>query len=178
MMHDPEYKAWVYNWCWKNVIEDELEPGKPYHKSHYEGKWHMVDVYTIHFKTKHFRGFYLNKDGKKDTSEFSIGKQGILLPFTGQPDKNKRKIFAGDVVQFYTRTRGVDGPGLIREVVWDPAGRWLPFLCDTFIQDELGDWFEFDEATRFEVIGNVYENPELKKKIADQDAIYEKERRF
>jgi len=175
-MYEPEYKAWVYNWCWKLIVEDELEPGKPYHKTHYEGKWHMVDVYTIHFKTKHFRGFYM-KDGKKDTSEFSIGKQGILLPFTGQLDKAKRKIFAGDVVRFYTRKRDVGGPGLIREVVWDPCGRWLPFLDDTFIQDELGDWFSFADR-RFEIVGNVYENPELKQQIAEQDEVYHKERRF
>lgn len=76
----------------------------------------------------------------------------VMLQFTGLRDKNDREIYEGDVV------KGVDvkdGDGLRvngQSDVFYHTGRWQPF-------DYLHDF----SGRNFEVIGNIYENPELLK---------------
>lgn len=70
----------------------------------------------------------------------------ILMQSTGLTDKNGKEIFEGDVIAHYLSSPIV--------VEWfDERGGFLPW-CD---EDE------FAQATAFEVLGNIYENPELLK---------------
>ena len=66
---------------------------------------------------------------------------------TGLKDKNGKEIYEGDIV---------NTDGIVKEVVFD---KWLPgFIGLVSYPGEI----EVDEK-KIEVIGNIYENPELLK---------------
>ena len=97
-----------------------------------------------------------------DTREFS--KNNILMQYTGLKDKNGVEIYEGDILA------DVDEPEpCIHKVYWendalrfniltlvDDEGNW-----DSGIYDELSEGAEKGKTKYFEVIGNIYENPEL-----------------
>lgn len=73
------------------------------------------------------------------------------MQFTGLKDKNGKEIFEGDVLRAYRRRTE-----MIFEVFWDVA--W----CGFKIKYPTMDWnaaLGFDAP--YEVIGNIYENPDL-----------------
>lgn len=75
-----------------------------------------------------------------DTDEYE------LMQFTGLKDKNGKEIYEGDVVQV---------GGHVMDVRWVGAGFWL-------VKPELSDVeLHQNTAKNIEVIGNIYENPEL-----------------
>ena len=78
-------------------------------------------------------------------------KNYILMQYTGLKDNNGKEIYEGDVLSF----RGQD----ILKVCWDKHHAcWLgEYITNTSTMRDLFA-FEWDKA---EVIGNVYENPEL-----------------
>jgi hypothetical protein len=67
----------------------------------------------------------------------------ILLQFTGLKDKNGREIYEGDIIESQM--------GQLYEVLWEGIG-WNPFV------DNMIDSYK---SYRLEVIGSIYENPEL-----------------
>lgn len=75
-----------------------------------------------------------------------------LLQFTGLKDKNNKEIYEGDVV---TRTRFLSGGDTGRYEVYFEDGCFLLKPELTIIHDYLHN------ANNVEVIGNIYENPEL-----------------
>jgi hypothetical protein len=83
----------------------------------------------------------------------------VLLQYTGLNDKNGKEIYEGDVVT----TNG----GHPAEVIWQA-------YIAKFLLQSLGegrgylDWFEKRFEPGFEVIGNIYENPELLNKPTEK----------
>lgn len=76
--------------------------------------------------------------------------------FTGLTDKNVKKIFEGDIVQYGAKSR-YDG---IYKVVFETRGGSGYF---GIVINEIETW-GFDHsvpAKLMEVIGNIYDNPEL-----------------
>jgi uncharacterized phage protein (TIGR01671 family) len=76
----------------------------------------------------------------------------ILMQSTGLTDKNGVEIFEGDVV---VRPHG----GNNGEVVWFSGGYWG-------VNVESHDWsymFDCNKPKEHEVVGNIYQNPELLK---------------
>lgn len=74
-----------------------------------------------------------------------------LVEYTGLKDKNGKEIYEGDIVQLDERV------GLIGQMVFHNGS--FCFRQDrNHIMTTLGDWFQEKER---EVIGNIYENPEL-----------------
>src|SRR3990170_2684940 len=77
-----------------------------------------------------------------------------LMQFTGLLDKNGKKIFEADCAknQF----------GEVGQIVFTNGAFWLkyikPYDWDPMCPAEL-----LDKGNQFEVIGNIYENPELLK---------------
>lgn len=85
--------------------------------------------------------------------------------YTGALDCYEKKIYEGDILRYITDYDGVDGVTRTIDtravVVWDPDV--LGFACKE-IGDDSGDlysWLEMRENPDIEIIGNIYDNPEL-----------------
>jgi len=75
-----------------------------------------------------------------------------LMQFTGLTDKNGKEIYEGDILE--------TGNGLKFPVEWNIAwGCWMMAGLEPFITQCNNVYF--DETKFGEVIGNIYENPEL-----------------
>lgn len=82
-------------------------------------------------------------------------KDVILMQSTGLKDKNGKEIFEGDVVR-QVRTQPTTENETITGVVTMLEGTWLIMNDCEQLASKL--WSETDEN---EIIGNIYENPEL-----------------
>lgn len=94
-------------------------------------------------------GFSVSQDGLEiynDNLE-DISYHLILMQYTGLKDKNGKEIYEGDIV------RGKAGS--VGQVKWIGSGLTIVGYMG---YDDTHHW-GFDETT--EVIGNIYENPEL-----------------
>ncbi len=88
--------------------------------------------------------FFLDKNGLLTAS--SNTDNFVFQQFTGLLDKNKKKIFEGDIIKlpFYE------------------SGQEVIFENGYFCLEESGDFlFEINEKSK--IIGNIFENPELLK---------------
>ena len=78
-----------------------------------------------------------------------------VCQYTGLTDKRSTKIFEGDIVKFYNG----DGEYSPYEVRWQDSGFSVLMNGNPDLFDELDDFF----SRRCEIIGNIYDNPELMK---------------
>lgn len=79
----------------------------------------------------------------------------VIMQSTGLKDKNGKEIFEGDVVR-QVRTQPTTENETITGVVTMIEGTWLIMNDCEQLASKL--WSETDEN---EIIGNIYENPEL-----------------
>lgn len=112
-----------------------------------------------------------NKDMSVDlipSENYADAFEGILMQYTGLKDKNGKEIYEGDIVrgrttddyEFEYEKRNQKAYS-VSEVKWDDEMTgWIPFkYFSTNGVNSLED--KFYETTECEVIGNIYENPEL-----------------
>ena len=81
-----------------------------------------------------------------------------IMQFTGLKDKNGKEIYESDLVR-----RPADGfePREIMKVVWGESAWGVEYL-DGKSAPSLSTWKIYDNYN-LEIIGNIYENPELLK---------------
>ena len=74
-----------------------------------------------------------------------------LMQFTGLKDKNGKPIFEGDIIGSYTRVK--------RFVLW--IDEWARFGTKKVSNQKYAEVLTESQAKHFEIIGNIYENPDL-----------------
>lgn len=92
-----------------------------------------------------------------------VGADAALLQAVGLSDKHDVDIYEGDILKIISSKYGIE---TISEVVWgltSPDFGNYPAFCITEIESELNSFAEvFDSGDyEVEVIGNIYENPDL-----------------
>ena len=125
---------------------------------------------TIKFRAwskakKGWKGLWIFRGGH--TGEYDVSNEKIdildltnqwddveLMQFTGLKDKNGKEIYEGDIIQTVCK----DGIRLSKfEIFWDEnSARWKKLREDSDTYD-----FAKSSITASEIIGNIYENPEL-----------------
>lgn len=110
----------------------------------------MNDVTAIDFSTKPFRVFY---SAYGEDNYFN--QDAILMQSTGLKDKNGVEIYEGDIV------KPVSFASWIGVVKYSPenAAYILDDHNNEFIRGENVYLSQFNEG--LEIIGNIYENPDL-----------------
>ena len=82
---------------------------------------------------------------------------GVLIQYTGLKDKNGKEIYEGDIVEAYTLfDKDVKIKG---EVVFTDSGMWK--AIDAVYRDAEYLFELVKSKDRCEIIGNIYESPEL-----------------
>jgi len=83
-----------------------------------------------------------------------IGKDVIIQQFTGLKDRHEKEIYEGDIVKAYSEE--FENENFTGKVIFDDGS----FLTWINKNDIRGVWSGDD----IEVIGNIFENPELLKR--------------
>jgi uncharacterized phage protein (TIGR01671 family) len=104
--------------------------------------------------------------------DMDISNNIVLMQFAGLRDKNGKEIYEGDIVHCWSEYD--DGKRVIDHGIWEVywrTDRWHLRRNGRFGEEwwDNGDYYQGDEvywnepegSNRMEVIGNIYENPEL-----------------
>lgn len=101
---------------------------------------YMYQVDKIAWNTEHDR-WYTETEVSEVDSPLKV-KQPILMQFTGLHDKNRKEIYEGDIVRCLT-TNDED------------------IFVVRYTHHPRSSSFEVGHDEEYEIIGNIYENPEL-----------------
>jgi len=83
-----------------------------------------------------------------------------LMQYTGIKDDNDKEIFEGDVLRFWDRDAIIaDTDGEIGFVVSNKFNGWV--VNKEKYDDEMSYYQTLAFCENYEIIGNIYENPEL-----------------
>lgn len=135
--------------------------------------WHKKtnQIYPVHvmgFESERIWFEFSGSEWDEDQTVSGWSDKDDLMQWTGLTDKNGVKIFEGDVVEVFT-----DGSGRKGYVVFEDGTFCLASLTQykdrpytemvRMWSDGTHDWYSLEqiEQDNFEVIGNIYENPEL-----------------
>lgn len=120
----------------------------------------MEDRYL--FKAKHFKKWHIGNIVKEPDGLYIRDIKGNVMAYindesticqcTGLKDKNGKLIWENDIV----RVKYSDGFEEITEVAYSKNG-YSPYLNEY----ECEDCCSYCEVTEIEIIGNIFDNPEL-----------------
>ena len=111
------------------------------------------DFSAIVFKLRDYFASAFSSDRMEDLE---------LMQYTGLKDKNGKEIYEGDIVYVEAVAYGRDMNAMI---FWKDGGFWLRW--EDGYESYLQDWVK-ELAKSAEVIGNIYENPELIKRVDEE----------
>jgi YopX protein len=92
----------------------------------------------------------IDNDGRYGKSHHQNAEEVALMQFTGLTDKTGKEIYEGDVCKV------VDRGG-----VWNVAAQEMHSLDSFHFWNHVAD--NMENGVLYEVIGNIYKNPELLK---------------
>lgn len=85
-----------------------------------------------------------------------IGNGLVFMQCTGKKDKNGKLIYEKDIIRFY-----FDNDGIIAVIEWDNDECCFYLNTTDYFKDKYVTDYEIVKQEEYEVIGNVYQNPEL-----------------
>ena len=132
-MREIKFRAWKYP---KEFVNNQKLEGEMLYVEMKSEKNYMASSHTGWM-------FYVYKEDMSD-----------VMQFTGLKDKNGKEIYEGDIV---TRTDFPDGKYSVKYFEDDGA---FGFWENSAIGAKERFWFAM-HSKKYEVIGNIYENPEL-----------------
>ena len=97
----------------------------------------------------------VNEDGQEELCPSRLVEPDAFMQFTGLLDKNGKEIYEGDITENYA----------MRDVVIFHNGA---FVGKNSQKDHLGQHQPIAVHNELEVIGNIYENPELLKETPNE----------
>lgn len=106
-----------------------------------KGKKEMETFNLYDISYDYDNGYWLKGAGA--SLNFDVLKDTEIMQFTGLLDKNGKEIYEGDIVEFSSFEEGRER----EEISW---AKHFTGFC-----------FSKEDADRYEIIGNIYENPEL-----------------
>ena len=126
-----------------------------------EKKWVHID--TIFFSSEGNIEQYSVTEIQDTPASYCVHKEHLeLIQYTGLKDKNGKEIYEGDIVEYKT-TDGFDENDLYKEkrTIIYIDGAFSPIYLSTRCLHTDEDKLLI--CKNIEVIGNIYENPELLK---------------
>ena len=86
----------------------------------------------------------------------------VVMQYTGLKDKNGKEIYEGDIVNLWD----FDGGPYVHKVSWEESGYFtlVPYMDGLGFIPTLGFFTNNEDCSdpyQVEIIGNIYENPEL-----------------
>lgn len=97
---------------------------------------------------------YLKNDGQWGEPEKG---EIILMQYTGLKDKNGKEVYEGDIIEFTPKYK----PGVRKKspVIWQEFRACFAFKWNDYANEDL--FQAIQHTNEAELIGNIYENPEL-----------------
>jgi YopX protein len=145
-MREIKFRAWAYGWGYPN---GKMIYGVAIHSPtdirHHDERNVQDDWYKLWDKD----------DEKTHMKELTTEN---VMQFTGLKDKNGKEIYEGDIV----RRNGVKS---LMRIFFDETAAFRA----TPVNEERGRWY-VDNPDEVEIVGNIYENPELLKPTKSADA--------
>ena len=108
----------------------------------------MLDVSLIDFK----KGVLVGEHWEFGETNFMSFDEIVLMQSTGLKDKNDKEVFVGDIIKC---TKGCAHEVYIEK---EYAGTFIGGMPAVYLKG-LGEGYAWTEHE--EIIGNIYENPEL-----------------
>ena len=106
-------------------------------------------------------GLYFDREVAQYKDEVGVSRlikfqNAILMQSTGLYDKNGKEIFEGDILGVDTDEEIVN-----LNIYWDSKHALFMFESKKYNEKDLLAELVEDNTYPFEIIGNIYENPEL-----------------
>ena len=147
MNREIEFRVWCHVYAYKLVN----------HK--WVGKEMMCNVSMLNPNKKTLRANYKSKTMGNTFQNFKFDEVEIMQ-YTGLKDMTDKKIFEGDIVRIYELDVGNDDE--IYEIRYFGGDEYPAFDFVGWEGDSNGmSQITQEDSFSMEVIGNVYENPEL-----------------
>ena len=149
-MREIKFRAWSYIAGYNLVANVPEGTG-----SHWEGKWVMCEVSTIHIKNNGCRLRYPVGNSYEATN-CAIGDKCEIMQFTGLQDKNGKDIYEGDIIP--SNNNKGNHPVIFENGTFMWFGEPLGYDMGADQEDAV-----YPQSNWAIIIGNIYENPELLK---------------